>query len=79
MLLGTHFAIQNSLLFRLILSLEVALGLQVSVGALALESVHLVDIAGCIWTSLMVQERVRMSGLSTKSSCGNEFYHKKEK
>ena len=79
LLLGTHLAVENSLLFRLVLRLEVALSLQVSVGALALESVHLADEAGRVWTCLMVQERVWMSGLRSESSGRNKFYRSKAK
>ena len=76
-LLLAHLAVLYCFPLHLFLLLEVALGLQISVGAHALEPVGLVDEAWRVRAGLVVQESVRVGWLRTKSSCWHQFYGKR--
>ena len=73
-LLGANLAVLNLLLLHLVLLLEVALGLQVTVGAHALEAIVLGDEARGVRAGLVVQEGVGMRRFRAEPRRGNKFY-----
>ena len=75
-LLLAHLAVLYCFPLHLFLLLEVALGLQISVGAHALEPVGLVDEAWRVRAGLVVQESVWMGWLCAKSCRWHQFYGK---
>lgn len=74
-LLGAQVAILNRLLFSLVSSLEVNLGLQVASGVVATHTFRFCQEAWSIRARLVLKESVWMGRLRTKSCRWHQFYN----